>query len=68
MTDSRVFFDGDLLDVTGAQVVGIQISPLGDKIWVCVDGQCRLRVSQVMGDIHIEDMRKSIGKIKRSHK
>jgi hypothetical protein len=47
----------ELRDITGAEVVGIQVSPLGDKIWVCVDGQCVLRVSRIMQGVELTDSR-----------
>lgn len=44
MPKAKDLRDDTLLDIFEAETVGIQISPLGDRVWVCVDGICRLRV------------------------
>ena len=33
---------------------------MGDKIWVCVYGQCALRISRIMGGVELTDMRESL--------
>jgi len=42
------------------EVVGIQISPEGHRIWVCVDGQCVLRIKNPSGKVQLTDMRKKV--------
>lgn len=35
----------ELVDIQAEEVTGIQINYTGTKLWVCVDGQCILRVN-----------------------
>lgn len=56
----------ELKDYTG-DVVGLQISPLGDKVWLCIDGVCRVRITRI-GELHLDDMGSVLGKIKKGRK
>jgi hypothetical protein len=44
------------LDITAEEITGVQIGQLGHKLWVCVDGQCVLRVKSPK--IELDDQRK----------
>ncbi len=43
-----------LRDIKAKEITGVQIGTLGHKLWVCVDGECVLRVRSPK--IEIEDM------------
>lgn len=45
MSTDRLGRPIELRDYDAKQVVGVRIDSLGDKIWVCVDGACVLRVN-----------------------
>lgn len=47
----------ELRDFIAKEIVGIQISPESHRIWVCVDGQCILRVKIPTGKVELTDMR-----------
>ena len=46
-------------DIFKAKAVKVQIDPLGQRLWVCVDGVCVLRCAR-MEHFEIDDMRKSL--------
>ena len=48
---------GNMHDVAAAKLVGIQISHNGEKLWVCVDGSCILRIARIDGPIEVDDRR-----------
>lgn len=56
MPKAKDLRDDTMLDIFDAETIGIQISPDGKRIWVCVDGVCRLRVKGI-GTVEIDDMR-----------
>jgi hypothetical protein len=45
----------ELRDYNAKEITGVQIGAQGRKLWVCVDGQCILRV--VSPEIQLEDNR-----------
>jgi len=45
------------MDFNNTDVVGIQISADGQRVWICVDGACALRVKGIRGSIEIRDDR-----------
>lgn len=50
-------YDGNMLDVTGAKDVEIQVAQAnnGKIIWINIDGLCTLRICRIKGEIQIED-------------
>lgn len=48
MPKAKDLRDDTLLDIFEAETVGIQISPDGKRIWVCVDGICRFRAKGIL--------------------
>lgn len=46
MPRSIAFADGQL-DIVGATHVEITVSKTGDRVWVNIDGRCRLRICQI---------------------
>lgn len=45
------------IDLVNADVVGIQVSSDGNRLWLCVNGACVLRVKNIKR-IDIDDARK----------
>jgi hypothetical protein len=43
-----------MLDITGAGAVQIQITRSKDRVWVNVDGICRLRVCRIKGPVEVD--------------
>ena len=43
-----------MLDITGAENVQIQITRSEDRVWVNVDGICRLRICQIVGTVDVD--------------
>lgn len=54
------YYDGQMLDITAPKLVQVQVSNNG-RLWVNVDGVCRLRVCKA-GDIEVADNYKKKGK------
>jgi hypothetical protein len=53
----RASYHGELLDITGAENVEIEV---GEKvIWVSVDGLTVLRICQISDPVEIKDNRRS---------
>ena len=49
-------------DYQNVQSVGVQVSADGNRLWVCVDGTCVLRVKGITELIGIQDDRNNIEK------
>lgn len=47
-----------MIDIANADLVEIEVSPNGQKIWVNVDGLCRLRINGRY-QLSVKDERKS---------
>lgn len=46
---------GPSLDITGAEHVEVQVSTLGDVLWVNVGNVCKLRICRIVGGVTIKD-------------
>lgn len=53
----KASWDGQLLDITGADAVEVEVKRDGKVLWVNVCGICRLRVCQIDDEIVIRDKR-----------
>ncbi len=47
--------ENKLRDIDAIEITGVQIGTFGHKLWVCVDGECVLRVRSP--EISLDDMR-----------
>lgn len=47
----------DVLDISGAGIVELQVREDGRVIWVNVDGVCRLRICRIREEVIIKDER-----------
>lgn len=47
MIIGKAIYDGQLLDITGAKIVQVDIRKDRKTLWVNVDGVCILRVCQI---------------------
>lgn len=43
-----------MLDITGAENVQVQITRSKDRVWVNVDGVCRLRICRITGTVDVD--------------
>lgn len=50
-------YDSGMLDITGAEIVDLDVREDGKVIWVNVDGICRLRICKISGEVNVTDRR-----------
>lgn len=48
------------VDYQNVETVGLQVSADGQRVWVCVDGTCALRVKGISEGVGITDDRESL--------